>query len=138
MGDEGTFVIGISGNKKQGIGEPLTAAVISTKITLYLPTILVALGALGAVMKEMKTSGIIKDPENPNKSEYDFAVEEGWKEIAPTGVESDSKTVAKTDGTTATVYREKIKEDGLTDDNTTTYIVAGVAALGLLYFVTKK
>jgi hypothetical protein len=138
LGEQGTFVIGISGNKKQGIGEPLTAAVISAKITLYLPTVLVALGALGAVMKEMKTSGIIKDPENPNKSEYDFAVEEGWKEIAPTGVESDSKTVAKTDGTTATVYREKIKEDGVTDDNTTTYIVAGVAALGLLYFISKK
>ena len=146
LGDEGTFVIGISGNKKQGIGEPLTAAVISTKITLYLPTILAAytpailagLAALGSVMQAMKDAGIIKDPENPNKSEYDFAVEEGWKEIAPTGVESDSKTVAKTDGTTATVYREKIKEDGLTDDNTTTYIVAGVAALGLLYFVTKK
>jgi hypothetical protein len=137
LGDEGTYVIGIYGNKKQGIGEPLTAAAVSAKITLYLPTVLVALGAVGAVMKEMKDAGLITDPENPNKSEYDFAIEEGWSETKPSE-ESDSKTVKKADGTEVTVYIPKIKEDGLTDDNTTTYIVAGVAALGLLYFITKK
>jgi hypothetical protein len=137
LGDEGTYVIGIYGNKKQGIGEPLTAAAVSAKITLYLPTVLVALGAVGAVMKEMKDAGLITDPENPNKSEYDFAIEEGWSETKPSE-ESDSKTVKKADGTEVTVYISKLKEDGLTDDNTTTYIVAGVAALGLLYFITKK
>ena len=136
LGDEGTYVIGIYGTKKQGIGfDPATA---TATIATYTPAILAGLAAIGSVMQAMKDAGIIKDPENPNKSEFDFALEDGWKEIAPTGVESDSKTVTKTDGTTVTVYREKGKEDGLTDDNTTTYIVAGVAALGLLYFISKK
>lgn len=138
LGDEGTYVIGISGSKRKGIGEPVTAASVSAAITTYLPTVLVALGAIGSVMGAMKDAGIIKDPANPNKSEYDFAIEDGWKEIAPSGVESDSKTVTKADGTTVTVYKEKGKEDALTDDNTTTYIVVGAAALGLLYFISKK
>jgi hypothetical protein len=144
LGDDGTYVIGIHGNKKQGIGEPLTAAVISAKITLYTPTILVALGALGAVMKSMKDAGLIGDKKTEEtsadgtKSDYILAIEDGWSDIKPESVESESKTVKKLDGTEVVVYREKIKEDGLSDDNTTTYIVAGVAALGLLYFITKK
>lgn len=144
LGDDGTYVIGIHGNKKQGIGEPITAAVISAKITLYLPTVLVALGAVGAVMKEMKTAGLIGDKKTEEtsadgtKSDYILAIEDGWSDTKPEDVESESKTVKKLDGTEVVVYREKIPEDGVTDDNTTTYIVAGVAALGLLYFITKK
>ena len=144
LGDDGTYVIGIYGNKKQGIGEPLTAAAISAKITLYTPTILVALGALGAVMKSMKDAGLIGDKKTEEtstdgtKSDYILAIEDGWSDTKPTDVEFESKTVKKLDGTEVVVYREKIPEDGVTDDNTTTYIVAGVAALGLLYFITKK
>ena len=150
LGDEGTFVIGISGSKRQGIGlEPVTtAAAISAKITLYLPTILVGLGALGAVMKQMKDSGIIKDPEKPEQTEYDLSIADGWsndelvkgKTTVEIEANYDSKTVKGKDDVEVTVYRLKNSEEEKTvkDDNTTTYIVAGVAALGLLYFISKK
>lgn len=139
LGDDGTFVISGTRNKKQGIGEPITAASVSLAVTTYLPTILVCLSAAGAVLKGAQEAGLIEDPaKKENKSEYDLSLEDGWLETKPTDVESDSKIVAKADGTKITVYREKGKEDGLSDDNTTTYIVAGVAALGLLYFISKK
>jgi hypothetical protein len=136
LGDEGTYVIGLSGTKNKRIG--LDPATVSATITAYLPTVLTCLGAIGAVMKEMKDAGIITDPENPNKSEYDFAISEGWSETKPTDVEFDSKTVKKTDGTEVTVYISKLKNNETSDDNTTTYIVVGAAALGLLYFLSKK
>jgi len=142
LGDEGTYVIGIYGTKNKRIGfDPATA---TATIAAYTPAVLAGLAAVGAVLKAMKDAGLVGDKKTEEtaadgtKSDYILAIEDGWSDIKPTDVESESKTVKKLDGTEVVVYRQKIKEDGVTDDNTTTYIVVGAAALGLLYFMSKK
>jgi hypothetical protein len=143
LGDEGTYLISIHGTKSKGIGfDPATA---TATITAYTPAVLAGLAAVGAVLKAMKDAGIVGDVKTEEtstdgtKSDYLLAIEDGWSETKPTDGEFESKTVKKLDGTEIVVYRTKIKEEeGEKDSNTTTYIVVGAAALGLLYFLSKK